>query len=119
MIIQKNIERPDWTKILKNKKIDLTKNVHHDRILNEKIKKLIFNSDFLVNYANDSNLYNAICGYYKIPVHLQKGYAQYGNIMGDFEISENVSKKILSLPMHPYLDKNSQDKVLNVLNGIV
>lgn len=57
--------------------------------------------------------------YYKIPVHLQEGYAQYGNIVGDFEISENVSKKILSLPMHPYLDKNSQDKVLNVLNGIV
>ena len=68
MLNQKNILRPDWTKILHPKKIDLSKNVHHDRILNEKIKDLISNSDFLINYANDYTVYKSISNYYKLPV---------------------------------------------------
>ena len=61
MINKKNIDRPDWTKLIKNKKIDLTKNVHHDRLLNDKIKDVIASTDFLVNYANDYDLYVSIC----------------------------------------------------------
>ena len=53
--------------------------------------------------------------YYKIPNHLQEGYRQYGNQNGDFQVSERISKKILSLPMHPYLNENDQDRVLNSL----
>ena len=56
--------------------------------------------------------------YYKIPNHLQEGYLQYGNKEGDFKVSENISKKILSLPLHPYLDESLQDKVLNILNSV-
>ena len=55
--------------------------------------------------------------YYKIPNHLQEGYREYGNQEGDFKVSEDISKKILSLPLHPYLDEDSQDKVLNLING--
>ncbi len=55
--------------------------------------------------------------YYKIPNHLQEGYRKYGNQLGDFKMSEDISKKILSLPLHPYLDENSQDKVLEVINS--
>ncbi len=55
--------------------------------------------------------------YYKIPVHLQEGYRKYGYGIGDFSISENTSEKILSLPMHPYLNKDNQDKVLSALNS--
>ena len=68
MYIKREIIRPDWKKKISNKNIDLSKNVHHDRILNEKIKSIISNSDFLINYANDINLYNAICEYYKIKI---------------------------------------------------
>ena len=53
--------------------------------------------------------------YYKHPVHLQKGYVKYKNKLGDFPISEDFSKRILSLPMHPYLKESDQDKVMNVL----
>ena len=56
--------------------------------------------------------------YYKIPNHLQEGYRQYDNQEGDFKVTEDISKKILSLPMHPYLDKDSQDKVLGVINDV-
>ena len=54
--------------------------------------------------------------YYKIPNHLQEGYSKFGNKQGDFKVSEDISKKILSLPLHPYLDESSQDKVINLLN---
>ena len=57
--------------------------------------------------------------YYKIPNHLQQGYRQYGNQEGDFQVSEGISNKILSLPMHPYLDESLQNKVINTLNSII
>ena len=56
--------------------------------------------------------------YYKVPVHLQEGYKKYKYSIGDFPISEKSSENILSLPMHPYLNQDNQDKVLSVLNSI-
>ena len=56
--------------------------------------------------------------YYKIPVHLQKGYSKYGYKIGDYTVSENASKNILSLPMHPYLKEDIQNEVLSVLQSI-
>ena len=68
MLNDRDIVRPDWKKIIQDKKIDLTKNVHHDKILNDKIKDIIQNSNFLLNYANYSKVYNSISQYYKVPI---------------------------------------------------
>ena len=57
--------------------------------------------------------------YYKIPVHLQKGYLNYGYTRGDFQISEESSERIMSIPMHPYLTKKNQDLVISALNETV
>ena len=38
------------------------------------------------------------------------GYAR-----GDFSISEDISDKIFSIPMHPYLDETEQDRVISAL----
>ena len=57
--------------------------------------------------------------YYKIPLHLQKVFLSLGYKMGDFPISEMISRKIISLPMHPYLDKKSQDKIIEELNKLI
>ena len=56
--------------------------------------------------------------YYKIPAHLQKGYELYEYERGDFPITEKISDRILSIPMHPYLKKVDQDKIINILNSI-
>ena len=55
--------------------------------------------------------------YYKYPIHLMKGfdYLQYKD--GDFPISENLSKTILSLPMHPYLHQKEIDQVIKFSKG--
>jgi len=42
--------------------------------------------------------------YYTKPLHLQKAFADLGHQMGDFQVSEQASNRIFSLPMHPYLD---------------
>ena len=68
MLNNREIVRPEWKKIIQDQKIDLTKNVHHDKILNDKINNIIQNSNFILNYANDSKIYQSISQYYKISV---------------------------------------------------
>lgn len=43
--------------------------------------------------------------FYPIPIHLSTAYKSLGHSEGDFPVSESVSKKIFSLPMHPYLEE--------------
>lgn len=42
--------------------------------------------------------------YYPIPMHLQSAYREYGKGEGSCPVSERLAKRVLSLPMHPYLD---------------
>ena len=55
--------------------------------------------------------------YYKIPVHLQEGYKKYGYKSGDFPISERITEKIISIPMHPYLKEDMLNEVLSALDS--
>lgn len=41
--------------------------------------------------------------YYPKPLHLQTVFAHLGHARGDFEVSESLSRRIFSVPMHPYL----------------
>ncbi len=54
--------------------------------------------------------------YYKIPLHLQKCFDNLGYKLGDFPVSEDCSKRIFSIPMHPYLTSKIQNTVIEVLN---
>ncbi|MFO0986442.1 MAG: DegT/DnrJ/EryC1/StrS family aminotransferase [Alphaproteobacteria bacterium] len=42
--------------------------------------------------------------YYPIPMHLQAAYREYGAGEGSCPISERLARRVLSLPMHPYLE---------------
>jgi dTDP-4-amino-4,6-dideoxygalactose transaminase len=52
--------------------------------------------------------------YYPRPVHLQTAFSHLGYRQGDFPVSEYVSERIFSLPMHPYLDQDAQIKIADV-----
>ena len=54
--------------------------------------------------------------YYKLPLHLQTVMKRLGYKEGDFPISEKISKQIFSIPMHPYLDKDKQNSIIEILN---
>ena len=49
--------------------------------------------------------------YYPKPLHQQKVYADLGYRESDFPVSEQISHRILSLPMHPYL-QDDQIKII-------
>ena len=54
--------------------------------------------------------------YYPIPLHLQKVFSEYGYAKKQFPVTENISKSIFSIPMHPYLQKSDQNKIMEIIN---
>lgn len=50
--------------------------------------------------------------YYPTPLHLQTAYKQLNYSVGGFPVSESVSGRILSLPMHPYMTEQEQCTVV-------
>ena len=41
-----------------------------------------------------------------------EGFAYLGYKKGDFSVSEQLSQRIVSLPMHPYLHQKEIDQVI-------
>ena len=50
--------------------------------------------------------------YYPKPMHLQPALAYLGHAEGDFPVSEEMSARIFSLPMHPYLDQPTIERIV-------
>ena len=53
--------------------------------------------------------------FYPTPIHLSAAYSHLGYQTGDFPISEKISKHIISLPMHPFLD---EEQILNISDAV-
>ncbi|TVQ42485.1 MAG: DegT/DnrJ/EryC1/StrS family aminotransferase [Saprospirales bacterium] len=66
--------------------------------------------DKLMEFLAKKGIPTAI--YYPLPLHLQKAYSNYGYKSGDFPIAENLSQKVLSLPMHSELSEEQQDFII-------
>jgi dTDP-4-amino-4,6-dideoxygalactose transaminase len=54
---------------------------------------------------------NAI--YYTIPLSAQKAYKHYP--AAPVPVSEALGKTVISLPMHPYLDEATQDRIIEAV----
>ncbi|MGL5082853.1 MAG: DegT/DnrJ/EryC1/StrS family aminotransferase [Microcoleaceae cyanobacterium] len=53
--------------------------------------------------------------HYPIPCHLQPAYAYLGYKVGDFPVSETLSRQILSLPMYPGLTSAQVHQVVDAI----
>jgi dTDP-4-amino-4,6-dideoxygalactose transaminase len=53
--------------------------------------------------------------YYPKPLHLQPTFAYLGYGRGDFPVSEDICSRIFSLPMHPYLDRETIEMIAAAL----
>lgn len=53
--------------------------------------------------------------HYPTPVHLTGAFASLGYSAGAFPVAERVAGEILSLPMHPHLTAEAQERVAGVL----
>jgi len=53
--------------------------------------------------------------YYPKCLHEQPVFAPLGYKMGDFPESERASREVISLPMHPFLTEEEQDKIVTAV----
>ena len=69
--------------------------------------------DSLIKKLSKNNIPTVI--YYKFPIHLMKGFKYLGYNSGDLPVSESLSKKIVSLPMHPYIKEEEIESLINFI----
>ncbi|MEM7300011.1 MAG: DegT/DnrJ/EryC1/StrS aminotransferase family protein [Pseudomonadota bacterium] len=55
--------------------------------------------------------------YYPLPLHQQTAYADCPSVSTGLPNSESLSKRVLSLPMHPYMDEATQDRVIEAVRS--
>ena len=55
--------------------------------------------------------------YYPKPMHLQGAFADLGYKKGDFPVAESLCERVLSIPMHPYLNEEDIRFVANAVKA--
>lgn len=55
--------------------------------------------------------------YYPKSLHQQTAYKHYPVAEGGLPASESLSEDVISLPMHPYLDDATQDRIIKAVRG--
>ncbi|TVR96263.1 MAG: DegT/DnrJ/EryC1/StrS aminotransferase family protein [Rhodospirillales bacterium] len=55
--------------------------------------------------------------YYAKPLHRQDAYRHYPCAAGALPVSDHLSARVLSLPMHPYLDTVVQDRIIAAVHA--
>lgn len=53
--------------------------------------------------------------HYPTPIHLTPAFGWWGGSPGDFPVAETSCRRIVSLPMHPHLTADDQERVVAVL----
>ena len=57
--------------------------------------------------------------YYPKSMHQQTAYRHFPVADGGLPVCEKLSRECISLPMHPYLDTASQDRVISAVRDAV
>ena len=57
--------------------------------------------------------------HYPVPLHLQPVFADLGQGAGSFPVAEAAGRRVISLPMHPYLTEDQQARVVQALRAAV
>lgn len=57
--------------------------------------------------------------HYPVPLHLQPVFAPLGYRVGAFPAAERAAERVISLPMHPYLDDDQQRRIVAALRDAV
>jgi dTDP-4-amino-4,6-dideoxygalactose transaminase len=78
---------------------------------------LLDNRDGVAKKLSADGIPTAI--YYPRPMHQQTAYARYGKGPGSLPVSEKLSGRILALPMHPYLDEPTIERIVGRVNAAV
>lgn len=55
--------------------------------------------------------------YYPVPLSQQEAYKDFPTVSGGTPVSERLAKTVVSLPMHPYLDAETQDYIVDTVKS--
>ena len=83
------------------------KHVYHLYVIRSKQR------DVLRDYLNSKEVFTGI--HYPVPTHMQKPMLKYGYKEGDFPVTEQCAKEILSLPMYPELEEKDIKEVVGAI----
>jgi UDP-2-acetamido-2-deoxy-ribo-hexuluronate aminotransferase len=73
--------------------------------------------DELAAFAKTRGVPTAV--YYPIPIHKQDVYSRFPLGPSGLPVSEDKAGRVISLPMHPYLDEATQDHIIGVIREFV
>ena len=71
------------------------------------------NREVLQKKLNEAGIPTAV--HYPIPLHLQPVFTDLGFKEGDFPVSEDAAKRVMSLPMGPDISREDQEKIIKIL----
>jgi UDP-2-acetamido-2-deoxy-ribo-hexuluronate aminotransferase len=69
--------------------------------------------DAVVKALGDNGIPTAI--HYPVPLHFQPAYKDACRISGSLTNAEHVATRVLSLPLHPYIEAETQQKIIDAL----
>lgn len=101
----KSFENISWLRI--PKRTEWSDHIFHQYTLIVEENK----RDLLQKHLQDKNIPCMI--YYPVPIHRQKAYSQYGFKDENFPITEMLSGKVLSLPMHTEMTAEQLEYITN------
>jgi dTDP-4-amino-4,6-dideoxygalactose transaminase len=55
--------------------------------------------------------------YYPLPLNRQTAYGKYPTAPGDTPVSDRLAGQVISLPMHPYLSEETQDRIVSAVRA--
>lgn len=73
------------------------------------------NRDGLAAHLKTQGVPTAV--YYPVPMHVQEPYAAFPRGAGGLPVTEALAEKVLALPMHPYMDAATQDRIIDAVKG--
>lgn len=71
--------------------------------------------DELQQFLKDRGIQTMV--YYPLPLHLQPVFREWGYKEGDFPVSEQAAREVLSLPMYPELTEEQQAYVVEMIRA--
>lgn len=75
------------------------------------------NRDAIVAALKEKGVPTAI--YYPKPLHQQTAYENFPVAAGGLPVSERVAQEVFSLPMHAYLDQETQDFIIDSVRSVL
>lgn len=73
------------------------------------------NRNKVISFLKEKNIPTAI--YYPIPMHLQPAYKNFNTKYINLTNSEELCQSVFSIPIHPYLEENQKEYIVNSLQN--